>query len=45
MGCLAATPPGFDLYTDHSSLIFLFNPLAVLNDLFQCSCTKSFDGL
>ena len=37
---LAATPDGFDLYTDHNKLIFLFDPLAVVNDMSQSSLRK-----
>lgn len=34
---LLAKPSGFDLYTDHNNLIFLFDPLAVAPDLSQIS--------
>lgn len=37
MHWLRATPDGFDLYTDHNNLIFLFNPLSVVPDLSQTS--------
>lgn len=35
-----ATPVGFDLFTDHHNLIFLFAPLAVVPDLSQTSLRK-----
>ena len=37
---LAATPEGFDLYTDHENLIFLFDSLSVVPDLSQTSLRK-----
>ena len=40
MHWLAATPDGFDLYTDHNNLIFLFDPLAVVDDTSQSSLRK-----
>lgn len=40
MHWLAATPAGFDLYTDHNNLIFLFDPLSVVPDLSQTSLRK-----
>lgn len=30
---MAATPDGFDLYTNHHNLIFIFDPLSLLPDL------------
>ena len=40
MHWLAATPDGFDLYTDHNNLIFLFDPLSVVPDLSQTTLRK-----
>lgn len=40
MHWLAATPNGFDLYTDHNNLIFLFDPLSVVPDLSQTTLRK-----
>jgi len=40
MHWLTATPGGFDLYTDHNNLIFLFDPLSVVPDLSQTSLRK-----
>lgn len=40
MHWLLATPDGFDLYTDHQNLIFLFDPLAIVPDLSQTSLRK-----
>ena len=40
MHWLAATPDGFDLYTNHNNLIFLFDPLAVVDDMSQSSLRK-----
>ena len=37
---LLAPPEGFDIYTDHNNLIFIFDPLHVLPDLFQSSVKK-----
>lgn len=37
---IAATPDGFDLYTDHNKLIFLFDPLSVVPDLSATSTRK-----
>lgn len=39
---LAATPSGFDLYTDHNNLIFLFDPLSVVPDLSLTTLLKVF---
>ena len=40
MHWLAATPDGFDLYTDRNNLIFLFDPLSVVSDLSQTTLRK-----
>lgn len=40
MHSLVTTPDGFDLYTDHNNLIFLFDPLTVVPDLSQTSLRK-----
>jgi len=40
MHWIVATPDGFDLYTDHNNLIFLFDPLAVVPDMSQTSLRK-----
>lgn len=40
MHWLVSTPSGFDLYTDHNNLIFLFDPLSVVPDLAQTSIRK-----
>lgn len=40
MHWILATPAGFDLFTDHHNLIFLFDPLAVVPDLSQTSMRK-----
>lgn len=42
MHWLLATSDGFDLFTDHNNLIFLFEPLAVVTDLSQSSLRKVF---
>lgn len=40
MHWLSATPSGFNLYIDHNNLIFLFDPLAVVDDMSQSSLRK-----
>lgn len=40
MHWLAATPSGFDLFTDHNNLIFLFDPLSVVPDMSQTTLRK-----
>lgn len=35
-----ATPDGFDLFTDHNNLIFLFDPLSVMPDMTQTTLRK-----
>eukprot|EP00171_Calliarthron_tuberculosum_P004016 IDg4016t1 len=40
MHWILATSDGFDLFTDHHRLIFLFDPLAVVPDLSQTSLRK-----
>ena len=40
MHWVVATPEGFDLYTDHNNLIFLFDPLAVVHDMSQTTLRK-----
>ena len=40
MHWLAATPNGFDLYTDHNNPIFLFDRLSVVSDLSQTTLRK-----
>lgn len=40
MHWVVCTTEGFDLYTDHNNLIFLFDPLAVVPDLSQTSLRK-----
>ena len=40
MHWIVATPEGFDLYTDHNNLIFLFDPLFVVADLSQGTLRK-----
>ena len=40
MHWILATPDGFDLYTDHQNLIFLFDPLAIVPDLSMSSLRK-----
>lgn len=40
MHWLAATPSGFDLYTDHNNLIFIFDPLSLMPDLSQTAVRK-----
>lgn len=42
MNWLASTPEGFDLNTDHSNIVFLFNPLTLFTDLSQ-SYLRKFD--
>lgn len=37
---LAACPAGFDLYTDHNNLIFIFDPAAVMPDIGQGALRK-----
>lgn len=36
---LTATPSGFDLFTDHNNLVFIFDPLSLIPDLSQ-SCVR-----
>ena len=40
MHWLASEPTGFDLYTDHNNLIFLFDPQAIQPDLSQTAIRK-----
>ena len=40
MHWLAAAPEGFDIYTDHNNLVFMFDPLAVQHDLSVSSTPK-----
>ena len=40
MHWIVANPDGFDLYTDHDNLIFLFDPLSVVPDLSATSLRK-----
>lgn len=40
MHWIVATPDGFDLYTDHNNLIFLFDPISVFPDMSQSSLRK-----
>ena len=40
MHWIVANPDGFDLYTDHNNLIFLFDPLSVVPDLSATSLLK-----
>ena len=40
MHWLVATSAGFDLYTDHNNLIFIFDPLSIIPDLSQPSVRK-----
>lgn len=40
MQWLFAAPAGFYLYTDHKNLIFLFEPLAVVDEMSQSSLRK-----
>lgn len=42
MHWLLPSPDGFDLFTDHYNLIFLFNPYAVSADLSPSSLHKVF---
>ena len=44
MHWLLATPSGFDLFTDHHNLIFIFDPVAVMPDLSQSSVRKVLRG-
>ena len=37
---IAATAEGFDLYTDHNNLIFIFDPTAVVPDISQTTLRK-----
>lgn len=37
---IAATADGFDLYTDHNNLIFIFDPTAVVPDISQTTLRK-----
>lgn len=36
----AATPAGFDLFTDHNNLIYLFEPLSIVHDMSQNTLRK-----
>lgn len=38
--CLASCSDGFDLYTDHSNMIFIFDPLSVAPNLRQAAVRK-----
>ena len=40
MHWVVATPEGFDLYTDHNDLVFLFDPLSIVPDLSQTTIRK-----
>lgn len=40
MHVLLATCDGFDLFADHHNLVFLFDPLFVVSDLFQTTTRK-----
>lgn len=40
MHWVLASPCGFDLYTDHNNLIFIFDPLSIVPDLSQSSLKK-----
>lgn len=40
MHWILATPCGFDLFTDHNNLIFIFDPLSIVPDLSQSSLKK-----
>ena len=40
MHWLASSPAGFDLFTDHNNLIFIFDPLSLSPDLSQTSIRK-----
>lgn len=40
MHWIASCPEGFDLFTDHNNLIFIFNPLTLVSDLSQSSIKK-----
>ena len=40
MHWIASIPTGFDLYTDHNNLVFLFDPLSLAPDLSQSSLRK-----
>lgn len=40
MHWVLATPCGFDLFTDHNNLIFIFDPLSIMPDLSQSSLKK-----
>ena len=40
MHWILATPDGFNLYTDHQNLIFLFDPFAIVPDLSMSSLRK-----
>ena len=40
MHWLLAIPEGFDLFTDHNNLVFIFDPLAILPDLSQTAVKK-----
>lgn len=37
---LASCANGFDLFTDHNNLIFIFNPLAIMSDIGQATTRK-----
>ena len=40
MHWLLADPQGFDLYTDHNNLIYIFNSTSVVTDISQTSSRK-----
>ncbi len=40
MHWLLAVPEGFDLYTDHNNINFIFDPLAMIPDLSLSSARK-----
>lgn len=40
MHWLASCPKGFDLFTDHNNLVFIFDPLSLVPDTSQASMLK-----
>lgn len=40
MHWLVSCPEGFDLFTDHINLVFIFDPLSLVPDLSQASTRK-----
>lgn len=40
MHWVLSNPDGFDIFTDHNNLVFLFDPLSVVPDIYQTTLRK-----